>query len=69
MSLNELYWNISWPMLLRIISDLPNQTYKGDPEDEEGKPKSKKVSKVLTEQTSSEFAKHIQSLNEKNKRK
>ena len=71
MSLKELYWSISWPMLLRIIQDLPSQEYLGD-SDEEGEgheSKSKKQKpKELKEQTSSDFANYIQKLNEKNKR-
>ena len=70
MSLNELYWKISWPVLLRIISDLPSQRYLGDEEDDVDPSKKSKIPpRKLTEQTSKDFAQHIKELNEKNKRK
>ena len=55
-------WEIPWPMLLRMLADLPNQKYV------ENKTEGNTNEEVqeLTPQNTSDFAKHIQELNKRN---
>lgn len=57
-------WEIPWPVLLRMLYDLPNQKYKEKNEDES----QDKDIKELSPQTSTDFAQYIQKINQQNKK-
>lgn len=60
----ELMWGISWPIVLRMLYDLPNQKYieKGDAEESD-----EDETKELTAQTSNDFKKYIEKINQQAK--
>lgn len=61
-SYKEIMWGIPWPVLLRMLSDMPNQKYV----DNKSENKPKEELKELTPQNNSDFAKHIAELNKRN---
>lgn len=61
-SYREIMWGIPWPVLLRMMSDLPSQKYIDNKSDN----KSKEEVKELTPQNTLDFAKHIAELNKRN---
>lgn len=62
-SYKEIMWGISWPVLLRMLYDLPNQKY--IEKDEENK--SDDEVKELTPQTSDDFKKYLDKINQQTK--
>lgn len=57
-------WSIPWPIVLRMLYDLPNQKYI-EKDDEKN---SDDEVKELTPQTSNDFKKYLDKINQQNKK-
>lgn len=60
----ELMWGIPWPIVLRMLYDLPNQKYI-EKDDEKN---SDDEVKELTPQTSNDFKKYLDKINQQTKK-
>lgn len=61
----ELMWSIPWPIVLRMLYDLPNQKY--IEKDSDNKDNSNDEVKELTPQTSNDFKKYLDKINQQTK--
>lgn len=62
----ELMWEIPWETVLRMLYDLPNQKYIEKETDNSGN--SNDEVKELTPQTSNDFKKYLDKINQQNKK-